>query len=289
VSIDPHAIAGQLGLDEPLTVELLAANRGKGVWRVRNPAGTWALRVLRPHEHDSARRELAGMDAARRGGVEVPEVVASATWEDRPVLLLSWCRGEQLRHAVRARPWSAFRLGAACGRQQAALHALEAPSAIDAPPWISQFGPVDEELQAALTGVAADPKLLHLDLHAGNVLVEGGRVRAVLDWTNVGAGDPRADLARSWSLLLPRARGGNLRARASRALDRALVAGWRSGYAAVAGPPRDMAVFEAWALTVLVQTFAREGRDPAVQRQLAERLAVARRRAGLGPVPVDRG
>jgi aminoglycoside phosphotransferase (APT) family kinase protein len=288
VSIDPHAIAGQLGLDGPLTVELMAANRGKGVWRVENGAGTWALRVLRPHEHESAGRELAGMEAARRGGIAVPEVVASTTWDDRPVLLLSWCRGVPVRAAARARPWSAFRIGAACGRQQATLHALAPPAAIDAPPWISQFGAVDDELHAALARVATEPRLLHLDFHAGNVLVDAGRVAAVLDWTNVGAGDPRADLARSWSLLLPRARGGSARTRAARAVDRAVLAGWRSGYAAVAGTPRGMAVFEAWALTVLAQTFAREGRDPALVRALSTRADDARRGAGLPPASEGR-
>jgi aminoglycoside phosphotransferase (APT) family kinase protein len=288
VSIDPHAIASQLGLDGPLSVELLAANRGKGVWRVENGAATWALRVLRPHEHDSAARELAGMEAARRGGIAVPEVVASTTWEDRPVLLLSWCQGMPVRSAARARPWSAFRIGVACGRQQAALHALPAPDAIDARPWITQFGAIDDELHAALAGVATEPRLLHLDFHAGNVLVEAGRVTAVLDWTNVGAGDPRADLARSWSLLLPRARGGGVRARLARAVDRAVLAGWRSGYATVAGKPRNMAVFEAWALTVLVQTFAREGRDPVLVRALSARADDARRGAGLHPAPEER-
>jgi aminoglycoside phosphotransferase (APT) family kinase protein len=282
VSIDPHAIARQLGVDDPLTADLVMANRGKGVWRIQAGDETWALRVLRPHEHDTARREIAGMDAARRGGIAVPDVAASGVWEDRPVLLLSWCRGRRLREAVRARPWAAYRLGVACGRQQAMLHSLAAPVEVAGRPWITQFGSVDDELQSALATVAGDPALLHLDLHASNVLVDGDSVSAVLDWTNVGAGDPRADLARSWSLLLPRNPGR--RPRASTALHRVVAAGWRSGYASVAGAPRDMAVFEAWALTVLVRTLEREGAEHASLQAIAARRAAARRRAGLGPV-----
>jgi aminoglycoside phosphotransferase (APT) family kinase protein len=58
---------------------------------------------------------------------------------------------------------------------------------------------------AAPPDSAAPPtgdRLLHLDLHPFNVLVdEQGDVSGVLDWANVAGGHPDLDRARSWSIL----------------------------------------------------------------------------------------
>jgi len=63
----------------------------------------------------------------------------------------------------------------------------------------------------------------------------------VLDWTNAHAGDPRADFARTVTILrLSPPRGGA----GERAMRLLLELGWRYGY----GPlPSDMAPFYAWA------------------------------------------
>lgn len=42
------------------------------------------------------------------------------------------------------------------------------------------------------------PTWIHGDLHPGNQLVEGGALSAVVDWGDVAAGDPAADLATVW-------------------------------------------------------------------------------------------
>ena len=42
---------------------------------------------------------------------------------------------------------------------------------------------------------------LHGDLHGRNVLVEAGRIRAVIDWGDLCRGDPATDLAALWTLL----------------------------------------------------------------------------------------
>lgn len=56
-------------------------------------------------------------------------------------------------------------------------------------------------------GVAASPARdrvwLHGDLHSRNVLVNGGRLAAVLDWGDITAGDPATDLAVVWWLFEP--------------------------------------------------------------------------------------
>jgi aminoglycoside phosphotransferase (APT) family kinase protein len=45
------------------------------------------------------------------------------------------------------------------------------------------------------------PLWIHGDLHPGNLLVEGGRLSAVIDFGDLAAGDPATDLAVMWMLL----------------------------------------------------------------------------------------
>src|SRR6185503_6141739 len=84
-------------------------------------------------------------------------------------------------------------------------------------------------------------RLLHLDFHPLNVLGDGRRLTAVLDWTNAHAGDPRADFARTVTILRLSPPWGDRKQRFGRALFEAL---WRLGY----GPPGpEMPAFYAWA------------------------------------------
>ena len=50
------------------------------------------------------------------------------------------------------------------------------------------------------------PRWLHSDLMPSNLLLEGGRLTAVLDWSTAGVGDPACDLIPAWNLLPPGAR-----------------------------------------------------------------------------------
>jgi len=65
---------------------------------------------------------------------------------------------------------------------------------------------IDEAIQAiwrrALAAPSdAAPTWIHGDLHPRNVLVEHGRIHAVLDWGDLARGDPATDLASVWMLL----------------------------------------------------------------------------------------
>ncbi len=51
-----------------------------------------------------------------------------------------------------------------------------------------------------------EPRWLHGDLHPANLVVRDGRLAAVVDWGDLGAGDPATDLAIAWTLLPPDAR-----------------------------------------------------------------------------------
>ena len=196
-------------------------------------------------------------------------------------MLLSWCEGRALRDAGRQRPWSAFALGLACGRAQARLNAQPAPAGLGAEPWLGRLGEIDDELAARLTAVERSPGgLLHLDFHSDNVLVSDGEVTGLVDWTNACAGDGRADLARSWSLLTHRPRGG-LRGRSAALVWRVVAAGWQRGYEQVAGPQRDMPVFRIWALTGLLHSRRVEDAPAGELERLETRVARMRERAGM--------
>ena len=50
------------------------------------------------------------------------------------------------------------------------------------------------------------PVWIHGDLLPGNLLLQGGRLRGVIDWGCLGVGDPACDLIVAWGLLSPQAR-----------------------------------------------------------------------------------
>lgn len=282
----PHEIMRELGCPGPHSAVVLAENRGKCVWRIQGDGKTFALRMLRSDEHETALAERQAMDSARARGAPVPEVLATGTWNRRPVILLSWCDGHTLREAARRRPGAAFQIGMACGREQARLHETPAPPSLASTSWLTRFGPVDPELLERLKRVEGPPRLLHLDCSIDNVLVARGEVTGLIDWTNACAGDGRADLARTWSLL-PRRFLGGARMRAAALLWRLVSAGWQRGYEQVAGSQRDMLLFRIWALTGVLHSRGREEQGIAgvEHKVLQTRLAQMRDRAGLEPVP----
>ena len=51
-----------------------------------------------------------------------------------------------------------------------------------------------------------DAVLCHGDLIPGNLLVQGNRLTAVIDWGGAGAGDPALDLVPAWAVLGPQGR-----------------------------------------------------------------------------------
>ncbi|GAB7106709.1 hypothetical protein JCM4814A_50230 [Streptomyces phaeofaciens JCM 4814] len=61
---------------------------------------------------------------------------------------------------------------------------------------------------AALSAPGWDrpPVWCHGDLHTGNLLVEGGRLSAVIDFGGLGIGDPACDLTITFTLMSARSR-----------------------------------------------------------------------------------
>src|SRR4029453_7180163 len=119
---DPAELTSSLGLRGPAQWTQIVARRGKSVWRVECPDGTFAVRIFRPGETESASHERRMMIEARQLPIPVPAVRASETLGTRPVLLVDWCPGEVLGKSTHFRPWAALHLGRLFGESQAKLH-----------------------------------------------------------------------------------------------------------------------------------------------------------------------
>jgi aminoglycoside phosphotransferase (APT) family kinase protein len=160
-------------------------------------------------------------------------------------LLLDWCAGMMLVEALGRWPERASDLGAACGEMLARIHSVTVPVEHQDHAWLRWGGLTpDDPLSRQLVAFARHDRLLHLDFHPLNVLTDGERITAVLDWANAHSGDPRADLARAISII--RLDAGDAPPEA-RPILLAFERGLRGGYSATAGPLLDMPLFHIWA------------------------------------------
>jgi aminoglycoside phosphotransferase (APT) family kinase protein len=287
--LDPLVILDALGARDITSVTPVLTGWDAAIWRIERSGQPLALRVLSPQQHRQAEHEVAAMCAVR-ALMPVPEVHISTAWEGRPVIVMDWLPGDSLADAVLARPRLAPHLGVSFGQAQARLHSgrLQADLTSSRRDWIVLAGEDERSLQEHLRRlVLRDDTVLHLDYHPANVLVDGGRVTGVLDWANAAIGDPRADLARTYSIL----RASSLEpvadssyARAQRAFRR----GWWRGYVDLAGSPGDLAPFIAWAGAYLLRDLTPKLGQPGVWLEprhldsIREWTAAWKRRAGIG-------
>jgi aminoglycoside phosphotransferase (APT) family kinase protein len=124
-------------------------------------------------------------------------------------MVLERLTGPTMLEVLARRPWRVTSLGRVLGGLHDRLHALPAPA------WLPRrFATAD------------DDRILHLDLHPGNVMLTR-RGPVVIDWRNARAGDPAADVAMSL-VTIRSAEVPGLAARLGRGL---LVNSMRSGCA----------------------------------------------------------
>jgi hypothetical protein len=174
--------AEALGLDPSALRELGGAS-----------GSSWAVgdRVLRVARHVGD--ETAALLVAA-GELPVPRVLGHVELDDCEGVLLERLPGLPAGELASSRPERAAAAGRACG----ALHARLAEVA--APGGLRRVGP--DALQLDQFTRDATPRLLHLDLHPFNVLVdEAGAVTGVIDWANAAAGPAVLDRARTWAIL----------------------------------------------------------------------------------------
>lgn len=231
------------------------------------------------------------MQVAGGAGIPVPAIHHSGIFESIPYLVTGWSHGSRIADALRSRPHGSRDLGIAFGKMQAGLHAIRADDALRHD-WIDWPVAAPARVRDRLMELKLlNDALLHLDYHPENVLTDGRHITAVLDWTNVHVGDPRADLARTFVIMevlpgLPEP----LRA-ALEQPRRRFLGGWWEGYTAVAGLVTDMQVFYAWAGHALAADIAAKRGHPetgftdeAVDAEVArilEHMARWEREAGL--------
>jgi aminoglycoside phosphotransferase (APT) family kinase protein len=98
-----------------------------------------------------------------------------------PDLVMERLAGRDMLADLSGRPWLVRRHAATLAGLHDRLHAIAAPPSLRA-----AFGPGD--------------RVLHLDLHPGNVMLTGAGP-VVIDWTNVAAGAPAADVAMAWLII----------------------------------------------------------------------------------------
>ncbi len=226
------------------------------VWRFDSGRRTFALRAFGSGE--TVQRELLALTASARAGLPVPSVRAVGTWHGRAAMLQDWAPGTPLLDALLAERWRIVQLGYAFGRLQRRIHTVQAPSGLRQD-WIDWPRGCEPRLADRLRGLNLErTRLLHLDYHPLNVLAQHGRLSAVIDWTNAHAGDPRADLARTLSIL-------RLAAPSSPAA-RVFEVAWRLGYGAFGS---DMAAFYAWAGGAMLDDLA--GRDVGIDLERVRR------------------
>jgi Ser/Thr protein kinase RdoA (MazF antagonist) len=124
--------------------------------------------------------------SAAAGHLPVPRVLDRLELEGVCAVLLERLPGRPAGALALDSPGRAAAAGSACGELHDAMAEITAPPGVrDAP-----------------GATCRERRLLHLDLHPFNVLVDDdGEPTGVIDWANAAAGDPELDRARTWSLL----------------------------------------------------------------------------------------
>lgn len=245
--LDPLEILQWLKVEPTAEVTRVQGGMDAAIWRVETAHGRYALRVLKPAQAKSSRLEAAAMTAARNAGVATPKVEMFDFWQGHPVMLLEWLPGTTLLQAVQNTPLVTWALGVQFGRLQAEIHRIPVPPELLTAEheWIGWAA--NQELEDRLRSLKLKANaLLHLDYHAQNVMSDGRRLTGVIDWANVRAGDPRADFARTYTILRVEPWSPTFSPKIE-IFRRVFAAAWQRGYEQVAGKLQDMPLFFAWA------------------------------------------
>jgi aminoglycoside phosphotransferase (APT) family kinase protein len=264
-SLDPYIILKTLGVQTIRAVVPILSGTDTALWRVEHDNNTSALRVFRSTQRSTYLREIDAMETAARHGIPVPRIRANGYWQERPALLLSWCDGHPLAASLQQQPWRLLHLAHTFGQVQAAIHRIRGIALLDTAPtdWITWYQAVDRDLEAQLRQCASPtPHLLHLDYHPLNVMTHGSSVSGVLDWANARMGDPRADVARTYTILVVEPHHVGREPRWYRAVRSLVAHRWLAGYQAVAGELQNMPIFYAWAGAVMRADLAPRVHNP---------------------------
>lgn len=134
--------------------------------------------------HEQVMREARLMRFLRDAGLAVPEVFDAGGAD----LIMARIDGTDLLTDLSRRPWRAAGHAVTLARMHDQLHEIPAPDWLERP-----FAP--GEGAGAGAGKSADgDRVMHLDLHPGNVMTTAAGPM-IIDWSNGAAGPPGADVA----------------------------------------------------------------------------------------------
>jgi len=268
--IDPREALAALGWDEPLDIKRVTGGWDTLLWRFGTPDDRrHSLRIyFLPGRDEVVRRERIALEACANAALPAPRVEQIGEFNGLPALVLSWCEGLPILSFAEKRPWGLWRLARLFGRVQAQIHAVSPPSEfrLEAPAgWLSRAGSEHTELaeRAAALSPSTDA-LIHLDYHPLNVISDGRRVTGIVDWAGAAAGDPRADLARTYITILAAPVPPGPLSPVLNLLRGVMLRGWRAGYEELAGPMPDYRPFVAWAGATLLAEIERVIDRPGV-------------------------
>jgi Ser/Thr protein kinase RdoA (MazF antagonist) len=277
---DPAAVLSALGWQAEGPITPVAGGWDNHLWRFATSDGrAHALRVYRAYEGRdrvararTAANEAAAMEAARTGGLPVPAVEDLSDYNGVPCFILEWMPGVPMLDALRSRPWQLEQLGREFGRLQARLHKAE-PSGIRELRAEDLRGIIpDEDLNARVIRELSGRAFCHLDYHPINVLVDHGKLSAILDFTNAAVTDPRLDLAMTKAALLVAPLPPSPLNPLLQVVRRLLARAWERGYRLEAGAFPLTPLFEAAAISRFVVETRRavdEGRGWATAKDVA--------------------
>ncbi len=261
----------------PNVTDLTQMTGGLGsneMWSFRPSPGADRLvaRIFGEGSLAAADREALAMDTAAAHGLPVPEVVARGTLANRPVLVTAFISGVPAGHLARTDEDQAYAVGVAMGETQGRLNQIIAPDGLsNEHAWIERGGPAIAPLRLLLEAVQDQDRLLHLDYHPLNVMMDDGHITGVIDWENTLAGPPHMDLGRSRATLRAIAILGMIDSTVIARLDDGLVA----GHASVIGDDPHPDLSAAWGLAVTADDLSRQVGKPGggITESLVSQLA----------------
>ena len=286
-ALDPDHLLAALGISGHAPPEPLAGGMSRArLWRVRNipGVGDLVLRALPDSAMARVEREAATQRVAGEHSIPVAPIHHVAQIDGTPVMLMGLMPGVTVADRLNSHPDEAAALGRASGEMLARIHHIPAEAMPPDPEqrWAHWNGAIDPELSRRLLAAGTARSPLHFDFQPTNLLAQDGRIVAVLDWTNAGIGEPRADLGRARASLEV---GAILHDR--RDVVPIIETYWSAlldGYASIGGRTDTLDLFVVASLDALIDDFTRNLNGPfrkPVLAKMARRRSTLARRAGL--------
>ena len=167
-----------------------------------------ALKLFRAwHSETSAEEEHRNAAAAAEAGLPAPRVYGLERVDGRLGLVLERIEGPSLLQLLTARPWRALAVARQLAEVQGSLHARRLPGLRplrESLRWgiagAKLPDPLRAQAEAALARMPDGDAVCHGDFHPDNVVLTA-RGPVVLDWAQLSAGHPLADVVHT-SLML---------------------------------------------------------------------------------------